>query len=161
MRAGPLSMNDLDQTSAEKTYRAIGRFIFEFSQVEYTIRHYLAEEIGLNEEHFSAVVESYEASLLCTVAIEVFKKSRAKENAAQIEKLINKFRQLNDKRNCVAHGLWVPFRDGGTVHYVPRGKLTPSNSANQAEELDKLADEACKLSAELTNAFINFDIRRR
>jgi hypothetical protein len=47
-----------DQTSTEKTYPAIGRFIFEFSQVEYAIRHYLAEEIRLDEEHFSAVVES-------------------------------------------------------------------------------------------------------
>jgi hypothetical protein len=26
------------QADAEKTYRAIGKFVFEFSQVEYTIR---------------------------------------------------------------------------------------------------------------------------
>jgi hypothetical protein len=64
-----------DQIAAEKTYRAIGRFIFEFSQAEYTIRHYLAEEIGLAEEHFVAVVESYDVSVLCTVAKEVFGKS--------------------------------------------------------------------------------------
>jgi hypothetical protein len=38
------------EADAERTYRAIGRFVFEFSQVEYTIRHYLASEIGLKEE---------------------------------------------------------------------------------------------------------------
>ena len=65
-------MGESEQTPAEKTYRAIGRFMFEFSQVEYTIRHYLAEEIGLNEEHFAAVVESYDVGVLCTVTIEVF-----------------------------------------------------------------------------------------
>jgi hypothetical protein len=145
----------MDQASAEQTYRAIGRFVFEFSQVEYTIRHYLAEEIGLDEEHFSAIVESYDAGLLCTVAIEVFRKSRAQNNAVRIENLINDFRELIKNRNRVAHGLWVPFREGGTVHYVPRGSLKSKTSANQADSLEKLADQACRLRADLTSAFIN------
>ena len=118
-------MTTTDQASAEKTYRAIGRFVFEFSQVEYTIRYHLAEEIGLDEEHFSAVVESYDAGLLCTVAIEVFKNSREQNNAARIQELIKNFRNLTDDRNRIAHGLWVPFREGGTVHYVPRRSLKP------------------------------------
>lgn len=147
-----LGMTGPDRASAEKTYRAIGRFIFEFSQVEYTIRYYLAEEIGLNEEHFSAVVESYDVGLLCTVATEVYKKSR-KKNSKRITDLINKFRDLSQKRNQVAHGLWVPFKDGGTVHHVPRGALKPSIKQNQADELEKLADEAAKLGSKLTNAF--------
>ena len=56
------------RVDAEKTYRAIGRFVFEFSQVEYTIRHYLASEIDLKEEYFTAVMESYDVALLCAVA---------------------------------------------------------------------------------------------
>jgi hypothetical protein len=40
------------------------------------------EEIGLNEEHFAAVVESHDVGVLCTVAVEVFTKARAEENAA-------------------------------------------------------------------------------
>ena len=69
-------MSESDQVVAEEnTYRAIGRFIFEFSQVEYTIRHYLAGEIGLHEEHFAAVVESYEVGMLCSVAIEVLQRA--------------------------------------------------------------------------------------
>jgi len=146
-------MTTTDQASAEKTYRAIGRFVFEFSQVEYTIRYHLAEEIGLDEEHFSAVVESYDAGLLCTVAIEVFKNSREQNNAARIQELIKNFRNLTDDRNRIAHGLWVPFREGGTVHYVPRRSLKPKTSANQADALEKLADEACRLRADLESAF--------
>jgi hypothetical protein len=103
-------MSDDDQAAAEKTYRAVGRFIFEFSQAEYTIRHYLAQEIGLDEEHFSALVESYDVALLCTVAKEVFNKSRANTNAAGIKDLINNFRALNDNRNRVVHGLWCRSR---------------------------------------------------
>ncbi len=32
-------MSEADRGAFEKTYRAIGRFIFEFSQVEYTLRY--------------------------------------------------------------------------------------------------------------------------
>jgi hypothetical protein len=141
-----------DQIAAEKTYRAIGRFIFEFSQAEYTIRYYLAEEIGLNEEHFVAVVESYDIAVLCAVAIEVFGKSRANGNSAEIKDLINNFRELSQNRNRVAHGLWMPNKDGGTVRHVPRN-LNPRMNANQAAALEKLADEACSLRAELERAF--------
>jgi hypothetical protein len=51
-------MSDAEQTATQKTFRAIGRFIYEFSQVEYTIRVYLAEEIRLSDEHFHAVALS-------------------------------------------------------------------------------------------------------
>ena len=151
-------MANVDQEAAEKTYRAIGRFIFEFSQAEYAIRHYLAEEIRLDEEHFSAVVESYDVGLLCTVAKEVFDKTRVNTNATEIKELINNFRALNDNRNRVAHGLWVPFKDGGTIHHVPRGNLKSRMAANQAAALEKLADEACSLRADLERAFLSFEI---
>jgi hypothetical protein len=146
-------MSEDYHAAAEKTYRAIGRFIFEFSQAEYTIRHYLAEEIGLAEEHFVAVVESYPVALLCTVAKEVFGKSRADANGAEIKDLIGEFLDLNDNRNRVAHGLWVAFKDGGTVHHVPRSLKSRTMAANQAAACEKFADEACKLRAEMERAF--------
>jgi hypothetical protein len=148
-------MSDAYKIAAEKTYRAIGRFIFEFSQAEYTIRHYLAEEIGLKAQYFSAVVESYDVALLCTVTKEVFDNSRANSNAEAIKDLINKFRALGDTRNRVAHGVWVPFKDGGTVHHVPRGNLKSRPGApNQAKELERFADEVSSLRAELERAFL-------
>ena len=88
-----IGMNEWKQAEAE-TYRAIGRFMSEFSQAEYAIRHYLALEIDLDERHFDAVVGSYDVGLLCTVAKEVFAKERDKENADSIEKLLKKFREL-------------------------------------------------------------------
>ena len=50
-------MSEADHVTAEKTYRAIGRFMFQFSQAEFTIRYYLAREIGLADEHFTAGIE--------------------------------------------------------------------------------------------------------
>lgn len=148
-------MANSGQVAAEKTYRAIGRFMFEFSQVEYAVRHYLAEEIGLKEEHFTAVIESYEVGVLTTVAQEVFKKARGEVEGTRIDKLLKRFRGLNDARKRVAHGLWIPFVDGGTVHYVSRSSLkNPIRLGDQAKALEVLADDACALRAELEAAFI-------
>jgi hypothetical protein len=145
-------MGEQEEQAAEKTYRAIGRFMFEFSQVEYAIRHCLAEEIRLNENYFAAVMESHDVSMLVAIAIDVYKKSRG-EDAEQIQKLLNRFRGINDLRKRVAHGLWVPFKDGGTVHYVARSKLSPSQFSEQAKELEEHADELCQLRADLEREF--------
>jgi len=145
-------MNETAPNAEEKVYRAIGRFIFEFSQVEYTIRHYLTEEIGIKEEHFTPVVESFDVATLCNVANKIFAMRRPGQFAARIEKGIHRFFDLNNVRNRVAHGLWVPFRDGGTVHHVPR-KLNAVRLQNQAGELEKRADELNALRVELENAF--------
>ena len=110
---------------AEKTYRAIGRFIFVFSQVESSIRHYLGEAIELKEDYFTPVLESYDVALLCTVAKEVFAKQRSGKIFAAIKKEIDRFLAINDVRNRVAHGLWNPYHEGGTVSHVPRS-LKPS-----------------------------------
>lgn len=145
-------MSGINEPAAEQTYRAIGRFMFEFSQVEYAIRHYLGEAIGLDEKYFSAVVESYDVGLLVTVVKEVLKTSYGQQGS-QIEMLLNRFHKLNIERMRVAHGLWVPSMDGGTVHHVSRNKLSPIRSTEQAKELEKRADEACALRADLERAF--------
>jgi hypothetical protein len=149
--------------AAEQTYRAIGRFMFEFSQIEYMVRYYLAETIQLKEEYFSAVVESYDVGTLIAVAKQVFKKAREKENGADIERLLSQYHKLNDDRKRVAHGLWVPFLEGGTVHYVSRTKLSSSRFTDQAKELEKHADILCQLRANLEKEFLLMPklIRRR
>ena len=143
-------MTKADDIAAEN---AIGRFIFEFSHAEYTIRYGLAQEIDLAEEHYAAVVESYDVGMLCTVAQAVFGESRSNSNAAAIKDLINNFRELSDHRNRIAHGVWVPFREGGVVHHVPRRNLKRRTDANQAAALEKLADEANSLRDKLERAF--------
>jgi hypothetical protein len=96
--------------------------------------------------------------VLGTVAIRVFTKTRSEENAARIKTLIDAFVRLNDDRKRIAHGLWVPFMEGGTVHYVSRSSLKPSRSTNQADALEKLADAACTLRDRLENAFLTFEL---
>lgn len=147
-----IQMSQVEQAAADKTYHAIGRFVFAFSQVEYTIRHYLGEAINLNEDYFTPVLESYDVALLCKVAKEVFAKQRSGKILAGIEKEIDRFLAINDVRNRVVHGLWNPYDDGGTVGHVSRNRLKPKMFQNQAEELEKLADELRALERNLGNA---------
>src|SRR5258707_15356223 len=111
-------------------------------------------EIELKYEFFSAVVESYDVGMLTNVAKRVFKMSRAGERGAEIENLLNRFFEINHTRNRVAHGLWVPFIDGGTVHYVQRNKLVSGKHPDQAIALEKLADELCQLRTDMQRAFL-------
>ena len=90
--------------AAEKTYRAIGRFIFAFSQVEFTIRQRLGEAIELKEDYFTPVTESYDVAVFCKVALEVFAKQRSGKNFDRIKKEIDLFMGINNGiRTRVAH----------------------------------------------------------
>jgi hypothetical protein len=100
-------MND---PATERTYRAIGHFVFEFSQLEYSLKHYVGEEFRLDEKYFSAIVESYDMAMLCTIVQTVFRQSRSENTARIIDDLVNEVRELNNERVKVVHGLWVPQR---------------------------------------------------
>jgi len=78
------TMTEINAETAEKTYRAIGRFMFEF-----TIRCHRAEEIHLDDRYFTAIVGSYDVALLCSVTKAIVRQSRPEKQASSIEKLLN------------------------------------------------------------------------
>jgi hypothetical protein len=141
-------------SAEEEAYRAIGRFIYEFSQAESTIRDCVSDSIGLDYKYHSDIIESYDVAMLCNIAISVFEKSLPRYQVRKLKPLINKFRELNNVRVRVAHGVWVPSIDGGTVHHTSRRGLKSIASANQAASLERLADEACDLRAEIERTFL-------
>jgi uncharacterized protein YpmB len=53
-------------------------------------------------------------------------------------------KELANVRNAVAHGLWIPFKEGGKLVHVPTS-LKPNISTGQAAALIKKAQEARKL----------------
>lgn len=48
-------------------FRMIGEFLFEFSQLEFSIRFVLGHHLGLAEEYFDIVVGPYDFAMLCCV----------------------------------------------------------------------------------------------
>ena len=152
------------KAKAEKTYRAIGRFIYEFSQLEYEIRVRLATEIGVPDWYFNEIMV-HDFTVLCTAAQKIFEfsYSQEKDRWKKMEPLLKKALGLSTIRNAVAHGLWVPSMDGGKVIHVPRS-LKPNISIKQAEALEKKAKEARAVRvgiAAIADEDLNVKIRTR
>jgi len=132
---------------AEETYLAIGHFIFEFSQLEYALRHFISEGSGVKEE-FSEAVISHDFAMLCTIASKVLVSGDAATQKAWAA-VLSDCPRLNGVRVRVAHGLWVPFKGGGTVHHFSRQSLKRVMNADQAYELEKYAVETNTLRSKL------------
>jgi len=139
---------------AERTYRAIGYFIFQFSQTEYSIRHCLGRETKLDERFVAAMLQTYDVGALCNVSKEIYKITRSPEEADEIATLINRFYKLNGERQRVAHGVWVPYFRGGMVQHVSRNSLKVVTHEDQAEVLEKWAEEASAIRTDLLKKFV-------
>ncbi len=130
---------------------AIGEFIIEFSQLEFTIRDALSRALGLDDALFDIVVGPYDFAMLCTVSKEVFKLKLDKETSEKLEKILGKCHTLNaTNRLPIAHGTW--FYHGG-VRHVSRQTLEPRFLFEDIKELRKAATDAQRLMGLFTEAF--------
>ena len=135
--------------SEEETYRAIGRFIAEFSQLENILKMCVANAAGVKDEFFPAVM-SHDFALTCTMALEVLPRVlQPEKHIDAVANVINGCRALNDDRVRVVHGLWRPHKKGGTLGHVSRTKLRPTFTRQQAAHLEEQADVARKLRIEI------------
>jgi hypothetical protein len=137
----------------EKFFSAIGRFISEFSQLEYTLKYLISKKAGLRDKHFPALM-SHDFSLTCTIAQTVLSESVAPGKLEDFETFINKCLSLNHDRVRVAHGLWVIANEGGVLQHVSRQKLQNcSLHFKEPTVLAGLADKAALLRFELAQIF--------
>jgi hypothetical protein len=146
-----------------KLYQAIGEFIFEFSQLEFTIRVALGSALSdgpviWDDERFDTVISPYDFATLCRVAQRVFEsKARtwailSKEN--EIERIINPPKKdeiertfkaclaMNDERVRIAHGTWTL---AGGARHVARGSLKAQFHFEQTEKIEDKSREVSKL----------------
>jgi hypothetical protein len=116
-------MRSKRQQASDKTFRAIGRFLFEFSQLDYEIRRQVGEAAGVDLIHVHDIM-TRDFGPLCIAAIKVFdfeySGTREKLRREKMRGLLKRAQSLNNTRNVVAHGLWVPFEKGGKVIHIPR-----------------------------------------
>jgi hypothetical protein len=141
--------NKMGHHESEETYLAIGHFIFEFSQLEYALRVFVSAGSGVKEEFAEAVITP-DFAMLVSIASKVLVTGDA---ATQKEwsAVFSDCRKLNEVRVRVAHGLWAPFKGGGTVSHLSRQNLTRKMSDDQAHELEKHAVETNELRNRLEN----------
>jgi hypothetical protein len=157
-------MSEIDFShDSELTYKAIGRFIFEFSQLEAALKYYIAEKCEIKDEHFATLMV-HDFAMLCSIARKVLV-ADDDVDGKELNRIISDCRKMNDVRVRVAHGLWVPFMQGGTVHHMSRQSLKPRMSHDQTQELEKNASDTNILRfnferyAERLNIYIRLDPR--
>ena len=78
------------------------------------------------------------------VMAEISENWKAVSPTVEIRGLMKRAKELANVRNAVAHGLWIPFKEGGKLVHVPTS-LKPNISTGQATALIKKAQEARKL----------------
>ncbi|MDB5619302.1 hypothetical protein [Tardiphaga sp.] len=93
---------------SEEFFRAIGLFMFRFSQLKYQIKSTLASYLKLRDDQFDVVVGPYDFAMLCTVAEKTIKLDFDKEFHSTLKTFFNKCRKLNQEvRVVVTHGSWT------------------------------------------------------
>jgi len=135
----------------DKGFKGIGRFLLEFSQLQFSIRFVLAARLGLDEKYFDIVTGPYDFAILCTVTEKV-SIVEYPEKSRQIERVFKECRKLNDSRVLIAHAMWTDEFDGLSARHFSRSSLTTATHSFKKDEFDRLADK----SQELMQRVLNF-----
>ena len=124
------------------TFHAVGRFIFEFSQLEFSIRFALAAYLKLSDEQFDAVTGPYDFRMLCAVTSKV-QQLKYPAQKDEIENLFNECLELNNKRVQIAHGVWTEgLGSDWTVRHWSRQTLDAKHYPYSVDQLHELAEKA-------------------
>jgi hypothetical protein len=135
---------------SEDYFRAIGEFIFRFSQLEHLIKSALAGYLNLRSDQFDVVVGPYDFAMLCTVAEKTIKLDFDKEFHSALNKFFKRCRALNDLRVVVAHGSWTTRGARHASRRSLEAKMhfeKPGNLVKAADDTKKLMEEFGQLGA--------------
>jgi hypothetical protein len=83
-----------------ETYEAIGEFVHQFSQLEFTIRVILGDALKIDEERLSILTASYDFATLCRVTHVYLRTSPAStpELETFLKKIFDRCLRLNQER---------------------------------------------------------------
>ncbi len=145
----PIAVKNLQEAievlQSEEFFRAIGEFIFRFSQLEYLLKSTLASYLKLRDDQFDVVVGPYDFAMLLTVAEKTIKLDFDAQYHPALKSFFNKCRKLNQEvRLVVAHGSWTT----GGARYASRQSLEAKMHFEKPENIVKAAAEAVDLMDE-------------
>ena len=150
-----------EEVQAEKRkmlslYTAIGQFIFEFSQLEFIVRHALGDALALTEvganAQFDIVTSPYDFATLCNVTKAIFVRTMgcSEEDQKEIESILNACLSLNSQERVpIAHGTWFIDESRMGARHVPRNKLEMTVKYSKIGDIDAAAQKAATLRSRL------------
>lgn len=134
---------------------SIGRFMFEFSQMEYSLRYYASEILDLPDKHWEAAMAGYNFAYLVRLCEQVFGDFLHNDEAKrkEIADALHRCLAINDERVRVAHGTWISSPYGNAAIHMARNSLKTARHFVEPKALDRLADECVALRAKIDNMY--------
>lgn len=120
-------------------YQAIGKFVYQFSQLEFSIRHLLSDLLELQATQFYIVTASYDFATLCRVTSAFIQTlmEPTEVKAKEVEETFKRCLRVNDARVRLVHGTW----DSGGAHHVSRQSLKPGAYFADVKEITDITEE--------------------
>lgn len=149
------SPDDAEEKMLASLFHDIGKFMFRFSQLEFTIRHMLADVLNVSDEQFTATTGMYDFRMLCTVTCQMLKLKHVDKDGlhGRIDKIFNDCQSLNNDRVRIAHGLWVYGVGGPGVVHVNRQTLQSKRFFDKPGSAAARSGEAQRLMAMMLAGF--------
>jgi hypothetical protein len=143
-----------ERRNRDRLCMAIGRFMFEFSQLEFYIRYALKCALGLDDEKFTVI--AYDFAPLCKATDEFFRRfvEHAQHDQKEIKSLFNDCLSINDRRVQIAHGTWFVDETGLGAQHVRRGSFTPKVVYEKIGELDQITEKTKDLQSRVSRLLI-------
>lgn len=159
------SLADIIGWNGDKSdlFREIGRFVFEYSQLEAELRRIFRRKVNIDLEHNHIMTAAFDFAKLVTALLAA---SVIEEDSADgkpdpvLEKLLKACYKVNEARVAIVHGRWSSTYGGDRLYQVARSSLKQQQMFEYEGDLDELSESIVKLRADITEAVATGDERR-
>jgi hypothetical protein len=147
---------ETERQNLQRLYLSIGRFVFEFSQLEFMIRHALGVALDLKGDRFHIITSPYDFSALCRVTRSIYRTvpGCTDEEREELEAVFKECLQINDERVRIVHGTWFISDERLGAEHVSRSSLEPKVYYSRIEDIDKRSGEVAKLKSRIVQFLI-------
>lgn len=149
---------EVERENLRRLYLAIGQFIFEFSQLEFMIRHLLGEALELHDDaRFHAVTSPYDFATLCRVTrnISMAIPGCTEADKAELDAIFSGCLKVNDDRVHIAHGTWfISNEEGMGTRHVSRQSLEPKVYYSRIDDIDVVSQQVATLRSRIVQFLI-------
>jgi hypothetical protein len=141
--------NDGDKSDL---YHEIGRFVFEYSKLEFALRRHFRRKVGYKLEFDDVMSTGFDFAKLCNALLALSATEAGGNSDPTLKGLIDECHRINAVRVAVVHGTWFSTRAEDRVVHVSRSSMRRQTLFRKAGDLDKHTDAMIKLRDDIAEA---------
>ena len=150
--------NDGDKSDL---FQEIGRFIFEYSQLEFDLRQHFRRKIGFGRQFGDVMSTGFDFTRLCNALMAISAIEEGGQSDPVLVKHLKSSKKINDIRVAVVHGRWISSLGGGSVTKVSNHNMKRQRLLEKEGELDHWSDAVVKLRTDIADAIDAANERRK